>query len=715
MLSKLKEYFIKASDSENKAINLSEKTVKKSSYDNASQYAPYNADDLYQSTGNYDVYSDMLNDDQVSVALQLKKDLILGSGSEFIENDEGQEDIIEDLETAIFKDPRVDIHEMLEEVLSAYEYGFSISEKIFKKREDGKLSLDMLKTRHPNTWLIHQDDKGNISKYEQFTQSGVIEADPKILIHYVNQRKFDNPYGRSDLRSAHAAWVVKTQIVRYYAIFLEKNASPTPVAKYPNNTPKKIIDDIYSAIKKFQTKTSLVIPKELELEFLESKSHGEAYEKAINIFNMFIGRSMFIPDLLGFQGAETAGGAYALGEKQLDVLFKHIGRRRIALERAVNDHIVKPVIAWNFGLVENPPTWRLKQVKEDDIFKAAELWMNAVGKSLWKPNEDEVNHFRSIVKFPEGDVEEKEVASPFGEFPQKGNPEKEKENPGKEKEESKEDDKEKKSFAKKEKDFTKRVNFKALESTLDSYELGMIAELRPVVEMIFEDLYDQIEKKKIVQNQKVDRIDSVQIKNLKNIKLILKKNLKNLYKDSQVLAANDLLGEEIRKNFAAPLPSEKFMELLEKETFKYVGDWEYEITKGARVAMTAAIKDGRPISSVIDMIDTETKEKSLVSLERYSRTKSTEVMNRARQAFFEESGIVAGYEYSAIMDDRTSDVCQGLDGKLFKAGTEPVPPLHFQCRSVLSPITIYEDFEPDTKVRSRDINEFIQSEKGTMF
>lgn len=48
------------------------------------------------------------------------------------------------------------------------------------------------------------------------------------------------------------------------------------------------------------------------------------------------------------------------------------------------------------------------------------------------------------------------------------------------------------------------------------------------------------------------------------------------------------------------------------------------------------------------------------------------------------------YEYDAVMDNRTSDVCEGLDGKVFKT-TEAVvgknyPPMHVLCRSSPNPI-----------------------------
>ena len=145
-----------------------------------------------------------------------------------------------------------------------------------------------------------------------------------------------------------------------------------------------------------------------------------------------------------------------------------------------------------------------------------------------------------------------------------------------------------------------------------------------------------------------------------------------IYKDGQTQAQSELF----KANFRQPTTSEEFLKVLEDETFAYIGDWEYNVTKAVRNQLTIAIKEGKPLSVVMDILDDEGKKLSEQSLERYARTKHTEVMNRGRLEFFESSDVVSAYQYSAILDDRTSEICRGLHGKIFKAGTEPVPSLH---------------------------------------
>ena len=131
-------------------------------------------------------------------------------------------------------------------------------------------------------------------------------------------------------------------------------------------------------------------------------------------------------------------------------------------------------------------------------------------------------------------------------------------------------------------------------------------------------------------------------------------------------------------------------------------------------------------------IEESAGEKFGVDIDRYARTKTTEVMNKARTEAFKESGIVDAVQYSAILDGRTTDICIGLHGKIFKLGTHPTPPMHFNCRSVLLPVTMFEDKTIDetilvnaksnaplkTKTKgSKEIslNEFIDKKAGKGF
>jgi ribosomal protein S6 len=385
-------------------VNMYDQTFSKSPYVADSYKMPYNPDDLYQKNFDYSIYENMAQDDQVNVCLRLKKDLILGDGMNIAPGDSNQEEIVEFIEDALLKQYEGDFVDDLEEILTAYEFGFSLSEKVFKMGAENQLVLKYLRTRHPNSWLIFQDDRGSITKYQQKAVEGDIEVNPKALIHYINDKRFQNPYGTSDLRAAYNAWVAKTHVIRYFSIYLEKAASPIPYARYDKNAPVGFSDSLLNVLKRFQTKTAIAVSKDVEISFLEAKTQGEAYHKAIHLFNMIIGRSLFVPDLVGFTGGETGGGSLALGKEQMNLFFKHINRRRSAIESLVNKEIIKPMIEFNFGFIEKPPEFKFKPIDELQSVEFAKIWLDAVKGNAYQANEEEINHFRKLVKFPEGNV-----------------------------------------------------------------------------------------------------------------------------------------------------------------------------------------------------------------------------------------------------------------------------------------------------------------------
>lgn len=65
------------------------------------------------------------------------------------------------------------------------------------------------------------------------------------------------------------------------------------------------------------------------------------------------------------------------------------------------------------------------------------------------------------------------------------------------------------------------------------------------------------------------------------------------------------------------------------------------------------------------------------------RTAVMHVSNASRSAYFQEnSDVITEERFVATLDSRTTPICRANDGKQFELGKGPVPPLHFNCRSL---------------------------------
>jgi SPP1 gp7 family putative phage head morphogenesis protein len=73
------------------------------------------------------------------------------------------------------------------------------------------------------------------------------------------------------------------------------------------------------------------------------------------------------------------------------------------------------------------------------------------------------------------------------------------------------------------------------------------------------------------------------------------------------------------------------------------------------------------------------------------RTSVQDVSNQASQQVYRANPDITGkYRYVATLDGRTSAICRSLDGREFKYGDGPTPPVHFNCRSTTIPIIDYK-------------------------
>ena len=80
---------------------------------------------------------------------------------------------------------------------------------------------------------------------------------------------------------------------------------------------------------------------------------------------------------------------------------------------------------------------------------------------------------------------------------------------------------------------------------------------------------------------------------------------------------------------------------------------------------------------------------ALHNAERLARTEYLWIENEAAYDSLKDSGVVDKYQYLATLDNRTSEICQEMDGKIFaldkKQSGINYPPLHPNCRSTVVP------------------------------
>ncbi len=726
---------------------MSEQTRANSSLYEDYDLQPYNPDPLYQKKGDYQLFDDMLRDDQIAAVLNLKKLMIIDSQWEIeVEGleEEGEGGKKEEAKNFLEWQLREGMDEIFEKkllnILTALGYGFSLSELIWDITDEpeykGKIILSKLKTRPPHTFEFDQNDYGDITMVRQDVNSG---EDLKIklekFIHYSYQGNFDNPYGESELNEGvYRAWWSKANIIKFWNIYLERYGSPTVVGTYgPNMIQHK--EDLKKVLKNIQAKSSITIPEGVLLDLLEKTGSGETdFERAIQFFNMSIARKMLIPDLLGFGGKETQGGSYSLGQEHFGIFYAVIEQIKKEIENMWNRYVIQPLTTWNFGN-DIKAKFKFSKVDEEKKIAAMTVWLEAVKTGEVPVTNTHINWMLSQLDMPEieeSEFEEMEAKAEEekaqmqeamnGGIGQSDKPDKGKGNPkakdsattkdakpekvgksGKKNNANSDergDSKQYKSYWRPLTSYEKKTDFRKIESDTTRITDKYIEVITPVFSLMINGLVDDIKRKKIVERKRFDMVNKLDLRHQQKLKVHIKNMMKESYKSGFESV------EMPRKDYAVPpelgLNNDDIAEWVnEKSVFATKAETDY-ILKKVKPILFSGIKEGKSIKEMIKGINATLKGYDAMAPHRTEtmvRTTVHSAYNEARrQQYIDMGDLIVGYFYSAILDGRTSDICLSLD-----SGAAGVynpdeamtisPPSHFQCRSLLVPV--FKDEEVD--------------------
>lgn len=123
--------------------------------------------------------------------------------------------------------------------------------------------------------------------------------------------------------------------------------------------------------------------------------------------------------------------------------------------------------------------------------------------------------------------------------------------------------------------------------------------------------------------------------------------------------------------------------------------WERLTAKGfsSREAVRSVETD-EGVLRALDALWVDDEEIAAHYLDTLARTNIFESMNEARYAEFTDPALddfVVALRFSSILDDRTTEVCEHMHDRVYRiqdeVWNEYRPPLHYNCRSILVPIT----------------------------
>ncbi len=694
----------------------------------------YNPDDLIGRKG-YDIYRKMMRDEQVKAVVRFKRDAITSRDFYFeLSTDElGDEEIARRI--AIAKKAVENITgsftDALNNIMSAIYNGYSMTEKLFELFSYDSAQywgIKELRLKPYDTFYFHVDDFGNLTKITQKGPSRELEIDRESFIHYVVNPDVDPFYGQSELREAYRAYFGKDMVIKFWNIWLERHAGGVRWIQPTEGSDKQLSPGsaeytaLQSMLSNVQTATGFIIPKGLEFE-TSYPTNNVAYKEAIAERNKEISKALLVPNLLGISEQGDVG-SYSQSSTQLETFLWTLNADSMRLEDALNEQLFWPLGLINFG-DDLYPKIKFKSISETKKYELLKTWRELVSGNAVEASDTDEDHIRELLDFPEKGTPRPKPALPGllpGQQPAaQGSPAtapvKDKEPPDKKPELPDETITGQQVKARLQQAM-KRVDFAVLARRSDilandgAQVLGVAA--------------GELTRELLGRLPVVDDLNEI-AESIPKLKLDSKLMNKFQRSVSKILSNGWELGLRHAKDEIDKAKQERFSkrhdrervtmigeELFDLKSFTITGKFTDDALNTIKQLLINGAKNGKSTDQVIEeiytrfaqdgMIDKEFVEQALghsldvtnpqARLETIVRTNTFEAINEARYAYFTDpalGGFVEALEYSAILDSRTTEICEELDGHVHPADddfwTTYSPPNHFNCRSILIPVT----------------------------
>lgn len=725
---------------------------------NVGQFPRYNPDDLVGRKG-LRIYDYMMQDEQVKAVVKFKRDAITAREWTFKFDDavdladEEKERRINLFQAAIRK-MSGSFNDALNCVARGMYHGFSLTEKVYTPIDfEGTafIGISALLPRPAETFFFYVDEYGVLEKLEQQANGKRQTLDPMKFIHYVHNPEYDSWYGRSDLREAYRSWFAKDALIKLWLIYLERFGGGFAIAKQgPEsalrpNTPE--YEALTRVINNIRNITGMILPKGIDL-VIEKPAATDQYQSAIEFHDLAIAKALLVPNLLGITNTGQTG-AYAQSQTQLEAFFWTLNADSQRLAGCLNEQLFRDLGDLNWGDGKYPE-FTFKPASAEQIKWVIQTWqaLMTAGAVTNMPGDEE--HIRKLMDMPSvdpNDIEdeklrkqEEAIATAQATAGPKKN-----------------------EFARKHGDkrlmtrtrsvqfamAVERVQFTVIDHQTETAVERHVEDVAMIVAKAVDRVIDRkriaevMADPSMIQHVKIDASDISRIKKAfiaalsdgwmigvkhasNEISTAKRESFRADFKRIETMAAEwfESNGFRLAGNLTDGMKAIIMQELQNAVKYSWSPEQaratiyqrliERGMTDMAKVQAVSVddvdssevyqlLKDA--LADDMELIGSKTVNSYIRTL---ARTNMFEALNEARYAYFTDPRLgdfVEGFEYSAILDDRTTALCAELDGKRFKKGSaiweEYRPPNHFNCRSVLVPIIFTDEWSGRESVQPK--------------
>lgn len=369
----------------------------------------YNPDELAAQKGGLSIYDKMREDDIIKAILTAMKMFRLSTPWKIVAASEKPEDVQwkEEVDWQL-RHMQSTLKKSLLGLYSALDYGFVDAELVIDRQMTPygeRIVLRRIASRKPHNFSFATDGHGNLlpDGIIQSVGGKDIRLPVERMIHYPFNSEWDNPYGRSFLRSAYRSWFAKDWLIQFWNKGLERYAGGTPIGTLPETStdPKTDMALMQDVFEGWQNGSYIILPNGFKVELAEMAGGGlSAYKDAIQTHSGMIASSLLFPNRLGF--VDFDGGSYNLAEVQ--------GRLWIAViddlgedtrDTIMGEQVIKRIVDWNAVTPPNEyPRFEMEPLSLEGKYQFSEMVMKAIRAGALSWTVDDEVEFRKRYGLP---------------------------------------------------------------------------------------------------------------------------------------------------------------------------------------------------------------------------------------------------------------------------------------------------------------------------
>lgn len=296
-----------------------------------------------------ELFAEMAKDSMIQTSLTIKTLGVLASGWK-VEGGTEQADFVRQA----FSRMQGSVHTVLQNAMDAFVHGWSIQEIVYRA-DGGKWWIQSVRAKDPRLFTI-EVDKYETTKSLKLNLPGEPEQSfsPDRFVIHRHRPGYGRPYGQSDLEAAMPHFLEKKRLMEAWRVHLEKFASPTLLAKFGKGATSEDQAAMLRSLEALAKNSAIVFPEEFEVRALGDRDGAsQGFMDAVEFHNREITRAILGQTLTTSEG--TRVGSLAMGRVHLQVLLLQLEAiRRDLADTVMNEQIIKPLVALNFGDVEMP-------------------------------------------------------------------------------------------------------------------------------------------------------------------------------------------------------------------------------------------------------------------------------------------------------------------------------------------------------------------------